>query len=81
MAFSYTTSSRDAAGEGIITGTFNASGVTSGTIATGLNNISYFGTSATSASPNFPQVVATGGSVAISGLASGQTGYWIAKGY
>lgn len=81
MAFSYSRTDHDAMGRGVVMGTYNAASVTSGTIATGFNTVVYAELSATSASPSKARIVATGGSLAVSGLTTSQTGYFIAIGY
>lgn len=76
----YTVNDRDAMGRGVLTGTYTADGSGAVSIVTGLTTIIAAFTNATSASPNEVVLTATGGTLAISGAAASQTGYFLVIG-
>jgi hypothetical protein len=61
-------------------GTYDATGGTTVTVSTPLQKIYIFNTDAETVGQLFPFCVKTAGSVAMSGLTSGQTGNWMAIG-
>jgi hypothetical protein len=65
-------------GKNVKMGTYAATGVTSGTIVTGLKRVLHFSDSVATANPSTRAVI-TRGSVALT-VTSGQTGTWIAIG-
>ena len=83
MAFSYTITRRTVIGNlRMVNGTWNAAGVTSGNILTGLNNIEF------SVAPNKVHEndnakiddTSTSGTIALSGVTSDDTGTFMAQG-
>ena len=65
-------------GKNVKFGTYNASGVTTGTIKTGLNTILHFNDSVATAVPSTVAVL-SGGTVTLT-VTNGQTGTWLAVG-